>query len=306
MDPIRDFDDLRLRAAESIAARKPLRAILAPADDPLGLEGLNTAAQAGLVVPLLAGENEKIQAAAAQARVDVSGWKVIPAASPEQAVREAAREAASGMADVILCGRMEPRAFVQIMCREDAGLKSKGLVSHVGLFHPAALGRFLLVSDAFVNVDPDLEAMPEIIGHAVRAARALGMEKPRVALLSGVELVYPSMAVAIGGAVLAKMSDRGQIPGALVDGPLSLDAALYPEVARDKKVTGEVAGRADAVVTNRIEAGYALYQSIALFGRTESAGLLMGLKVPVVLNSRAESASSRMLSLALAALLAVK
>ncbi|RJP80051.1 MAG: phosphate butyryltransferase [Candidatus Zixiibacteriota bacterium] len=306
METIRNFDELRRRAETLAANRGPARVALAPADDPTGLSALKQAVDANLAVPVLVGDPESIRAAAAQAGVEAASWDVIPADTPAEAVLKAARLASEGRADMILRGRLRAGDFLQALQRDESGLKGKGRVSHVGLFFPAALGRFVLLSDAFVNVDPDLEAMPEIIANAVAAGRALGLEKPKVALLSGVELVYPSMTVAVGAAALAKMSDRGQIPGAVVDGPLSLDVALYPDVARDKKVSGEVAGRADLLLVNKIEAGHALYKSLVLFGQAETAGMLAGLKVPVAMNSRAESVAARLNAIAWCMLMTVK
>jgi phosphate butyryltransferase len=202
-------------------------------------------------------------------------------------------------------GKMMAYELLEAALHDGAGLKSdKRLWTHVGIFWPQWLSRFLLVTDGGVVIDPKLEEVPAIIDNAVEVAEALGMDKPRVALLAAVETVYPNMPVAMGGAIISKMAERGQIRDAIVDGPLSLDVALSAEAAREKNVGGEVAGRADILIVNKIEVGNALCKSIFIFGNARSAGLVIGPKAPIILTSRSESVDAKVNSIALAIMMA--
>jgi phosphate butyryltransferase len=301
---ISDFDELIRAALEIVKKRGPVKLALAGADDIAALKSVQLAVDLGLITPVLIGNSGKIKNAATAAGVDYSRFEIVNDLNLQRSLSTAVRLVVSGEADLLMRGAVASSDFLFIVAQDNLGFKKSGRVwSHVGVFLPKALGRFLIVSDGWINVAPDLEIMPDIIANAVCTARALGIEKPRVALLSGVELVYPGMAAAIMGAVMAKMSDRGQIGDCVVDGPLSFDVALYEDVAREKKVRGEVAGKADVVITNTIEAGHTLYKTITLYGNSQSAGLVIGGKSPIILNSRYEPADSRVNSIALAILL---
>ena len=301
---ISNFDELIRAALEIVKETGPMRLVLAGADDIAALKSIHLAVDLGLIAPVLMGNSGKIKNAATAAGVDCSRYEIVNHLNPQRAVFDAVRSVVSGEADLMMRGAIASSEFLFVVAQESLSFKQSGRVwSHVGVFHPKALGRFLIVSDGWINVAPTLEVMPDIIANAVCTARALGIEKPRVALLSGVELVYPGMATAITGAVMAKMSDRGQFGDCIRDGPLSFDVALYEDVARDKKVRGEVAGKADVVITNTIEAGHTLYKTIMLYGNSPSAGLVIGGKCPIILNSRYEPADSRVNSITLAILL---
>ncbi len=300
---ISDFDEVIRASLEIVKKSGPARLALAGADDVAALKSIQMAVDLGLIVPVLLGNSGKIKNAAKAAGVDSSRYEIVNDLNPQRTVAGAVRLVVAGEADLLMRGAVASSEFLFVVAQESLGFKSGRVWSHVGVFHPQALGRFLIVSDGWINVAPNLEIMPDIIANAVCTARALGIEKPRVALLSGVELVYPGMATAITGAVMAKMSDRGQFGDCIVDGPLSFDVALFEVVAREKKVCGEVAGKADIVITNTIEASHTLYKTIMLYGNSPSAGLVIGGKSPIILNSRYEPADSRVNSIALAILL---
>lgn len=304
MTPLKNFDEVRHRAVEAVRNSGPMRLVLACAEDPQSLLALRRAQDLGLIVPTLVGDAQIIRDLAKQAEVDLSGFEIVPEKNPYGAAVQAVALTASGRADLLMKGRIMVYEFLHAALNHGDGLKDgRKTWSHVGVFWPKTLGRFLLVTDGGMVIDPALELIPAIIDNALEVALALGIEKPKVALLAAVETVYPNMPVAMGGAIIAKMADRGQIKGVTVDGPLSLDVAISPEAAHEKKVGGEVAGRADVLVVNKIEVGNALYKSIFIFGQAQSAGLVIGPRQPIILTSRSESVDSRLNSIALAILL---
>lgn len=305
MNRLANFDDVRQSAVERARQFGPLKLVLACADDPYALQGLRQAADMGLIQPILVGNVRETERIAAEIQVKICDFEIHHEEMPRRAAAEAAVIVAEGRADLLMKGKILAYELLETALHDGIGLKKNHqLWTHVGIFWPQWLSRFILVTDGGVVIDPDLETIPKIIGNAVRVARALGMEKPRVALLAAVEAVYPNMPVAMGGAVIAKMADRGQIKDALVDGPLSLDVALSVEAAREKRVGGEVAGRADILVANKIEVGNTLCKSIFIFGKARSAGLVMGARQPIILTSRSESVDAKVNSIALAVLLA--
>jgi len=302
---LRDFDEVRRKAVEKTQKKGALKLVLACAEDPYTLKALRETANLGLIQPLLVGDASKIKEIAAGCALDLSDFKINHEEVPQRAVAEAAGIVADDRADLLMKGKIGAIDFLKATLHQGVGLKKNHqLWTHVGIYWPRWLSRFILVTDGGVVIDPDLEAIPRIIANAVQVAGALGIEKPRVALLAAVEAVYPNMPVAMGGAVIAKMADRGQIRDAVVDGPLSLDVALSEEAAREKGVGGEVAGRADILVVNKIEVGNALCKSIFIFGKARSAGLVMGARQPIILTSRSESVDAKVNSIALAVLLA--
>ncbi len=307
MSRLKDFNELSARAQEQAKDKAPLKLALTCAEDKLSLEAVYEAKEMGLVTPILLGDYQKIERIAEEAKIDLTGFQIIDECQPRHCVAEAASMVAQGDADLLMKGRIGAIDFLQAAIHKSIGLRQKKQVwTHVGIFWPEWLSRFLMVTDGGVVIDPDLDKIPGIINNAVKVANCLGMMKPKVGLLAAVEAVYPSMPVAMGGAVISKMAERGQIKNCLVDGPLSLDVALSADAAREKKVAGEVAGKADILVTNKIEVGNTLCKSIFIFGKARSAGLIVGPKNPIVLTSRSESAEAKINSIALATLMAVR
>jgi phosphate butyryltransferase len=305
MTTIRDFNEVRERAVAEANEHGPLKLVLACAEDALSLQAVSETTKLGLTTPVLLGDQSAIEIAAEKARVDLSPFDIIHDDRPQRCVAEAANMTAQGEAVLLMKGRIGAVDFLRTALHSGTGLKSgRRLWTHIGIFWPQWLSRFLLVTDGGVVIDPSIDKIPGIIANAVSVAQRLGIEKPRVGLMAAVETVYPNMPVAMGGAIISKMAERGQIKDALVDGPLSLDVALSPEAAKEKKVGGEVAGRADILVANKIEVGNTLCKSIFIFGHAESAGLIIGPRQPIVLTSRSESPDAKINSIALAVLLA--
>jgi phosphate butyryltransferase len=301
MNKISNFDELRAKAVDIARYTGPLKVVLAPADDPESLVALKTAAQEGLAEPVLVGDPARITRLAAQARVEITSWQVIPVFNQREAVLEAIRLMQSGQAEVMARGNLKAEEFLQVISEDSVGLHQAGQFwSHVGIFWPQSLGRFLLVSDAFVHDDPSVEDMPRLIDNAIEVALVLGLEKPRVALLTGVEAVDARQEAAEGAATIARMAGQGCVHDAIVDGPMPYDAAVDEQAALHKNYLGEVAGHADLAIVNRIEVGHALYKAILMHGPVRSAGLLMGAGKPMIFCSRNETPEARVNALALA------
>ena len=304
MSVIRDFNEVRDRAAEVAKEQGPLKLVLACAEDALSLQAVCETTKLGLTTPVLLGNEDAIKKTASEAGVDLDPCEIIHDENPQRCVAEAANMVSQGDAVLLMKGRIGAIDFLRTALHSESGLKRGRIWSHIGIFWPQWLSRFLLVTDGGVVIDPSIDKIPGIIANAVQVANCLGIEKPRVGLLAAVETVYTNMPVAMGGAIISKMADRGQIKGAVVDGPLSLDVALSPEAAKEKNVGGDVAGHADILVTNKIEVGNTLCKSIFIFGHAESAGLIIGPRQPIVVTSRSESPEAKINSIALAALLA--
>lgn len=297
MNRINNFDELRTRAAELARSQGALKVALAPADDPESLVALKTAAGQGLADPVLVGDPARITRIAAQVKVDTAAYHIVPAAGPEEAVHQAIGLLQSGEVDLLARGNLKAGEFLKAL----AGLRQEGQFwSHVGVFFPQSLGRFLLVSDAFVNEDPTVDEMPRLIDNAIEVANALGLTRPRVALLTGVEAVDPSRTAIEGAATVARLAGEGCVREAIVDGPMPYDVAVDETAARRRSYAGEVAGHADMAIVNNLGVGHALYKAMLMHGPVRSAGLLVGADRPVVFCSRNEAPEARINALALA------
>ncbi|MFO7941290.1 MAG: bifunctional enoyl-CoA hydratase/phosphate acetyltransferase [Bacillota bacterium] len=214
---------------------------------------------------------------------------------------DAALSAGREEADIVMKGRVSSGAFLKALLSDDAGLTTGRRLSHLGFFDVPSFPRLLGMTDGGINVDPDFETRVEIVRNAVEASRAVLGRTPRLALVAAVEKVQSNMPVTRDWAAIAKMADRGEFGEAFVDGPLGLDNALDGQAAATKGISGEVAGNADIVVVPDIEAGNLMGKTLTYLANAPMAGLVLGARVPVILNSRADSATARMASLILAA-----
>jgi phosphate butyryltransferase len=290
-------------AAKSLPNRQ--RLVVAAAQDPDVLEAVRDAVDWGIVSAILVGDKEKIAATAAEVRLSLEKCTVIPEADPIAAAHKAVAMVAQGQGDMVMKGRIGTADILRAVLDKEQGLRTGRLLSHVTVFDVQGVGRLLFMTDAAMNIAPDLGQKAQIVQNAVDVVRALGVERPKVAALAAVELVNPDMPAAVEAALLAKMADRGQIKGAIVDGPLALDNAISLHSAQVKGIHSPVAGNADILMVPDIEAGNVLYKSVAYFGReARIAGVIAGAKAPVVLTSRADSHEAKLDSIAFSAVYA--
>jgi phosphate butyryltransferase len=287
------------------AARKSgrKRIAVAAAQDASVLEAAVDAWMNGLGDPVLIGDLAAIDALAAELGLDLARFERIQAKSPEASASEAVRLVRTGDADVLMKGLIDTSLLLKTAFNKESGINAGALASHVAAIETASYHKLLFVTDAAINIAPDLGAKLGIIANAVRAARALELVIPKVALLAAVEKVnYEKMPCTVEAAVIAQMCRRGQLGSCVVDGPLALDNAVSPESARIKNIDSEVAGDADILVAPDIEAGNILYKCLLDLGGAKGAGIVMGAAAPIVLTSRSDSAETKLASIAFAAL----
>jgi len=268
------------------------------------LGGALLAQRDGLIRAVLIGPAAEIRALAALERIALGTTAIVDVREPAACAETAAAMARSGEVSVIMKGSLHTDELMAALIAREAGLRSSRRVSHVTVLDVPDYPRLLLVSDAAINIAPDLVAKRDITQNAIDLAHALGLAAPRVAILSAVETVTPEVHSTIDAAALCKMADRGQISGAVLDGPLAFDNAISAEAARVKGIRSPVAGRADILVVPNLEAGNMLYKELVFVSHAIPAGVVLGTSVPVVLTSRADTRASRVASAAIASLMA--
>jgi len=268
------------------------------------LQGAIEAANAGLIAPLLVGPPHQIDKAAEGAKLDLSQYEIVPALDAEESAAKAASLAGSGKASALMKGSLHTDQYMHAVLQRENRLRTSRLLSHCMLIAAPAYSRPIIVSDAAVNIAPDLDQKRDIVQNAIILARAIGISQPKVAILAAVETVNSKMPATRDAACLAKMADRRQIVGGIVDGPLDLDIAVDKEAAQIKGVETPVAGESDVLIAPNIEAGNMMYKELTFMAGGQSAGIVMGARVPVILTSRADSAQTRLFSCALAVLVA--
>jgi phosphate butyryltransferase len=278
---------------------------VACAEDAEVLEAVDKARKEGVAKAFLVGDADRIASTAASISVDTRNFEIIDEKKGEaEASLKAVEVVSSGKADVLMKGMVKTANFLRAVLNKDRGLRSGALLSHVYIHQIENYDRIFFISDPAFNMYPDLQGKVGILENVVRLAHAFGVETPKVAALAAVEVVNPEMPSTLDAALLTQMNRRGQITGCLVDGPLALDNAVSEESARHKGIVSEVAGHADILIVPDIEAGNLLAKSIVYFARNKTAGLVLGAKAPVVLTSRADSAETKLLSIASAVALA--
>jgi phosphate acetyltransferase len=268
------------------------------------LEGAVDAARMGIIAPILVGPKKKILAAAAAANVDVGPYEMIDAEHSHDAAAKAVALIREGRAEMLMKGSLHTDELLGAVVQRDTGLRTARRLSHCFIMDVPNHPNVLIITDAAINIFPTLADKVDILQNAIDLAHALRIEKPKVAILSAMETVNPKLGSTIEAAALCKMADRGQITGAVLDGPLALDNAISPEAARIKGIAGPVAGLADILLVPDLEAGNMLAKSLSFMAGADSAGIVLGARVPITLTSRADSVQSRLASCAVAALVA--
>jgi phosphate acetyltransferase/phosphate butyryltransferase len=270
--------------------------------DSLTLLAAVEAAKANLIVPVFVGPEAKIRAAAAQAQVELSAYEIVSAEHSHAAAEHAVRLAREMKVDALMRGGLHTDELLQFV-DSPHGLRTERRLSHVFAIDAPTFERALFLTDALVNIAPTLEEKQDIIQNAVNLAHALGLAVPKVAILSSQEIVSSKLGSTLDAAVLCKMADRGQITGAVLDGPLAFDVAISEEAAKAKSVISPVAGMADIFVVPNLEAGNILAKQLEHLADAQLAGLVLGARVPIIINGRAENMIARLGSCALALLL---
>lgn len=299
---ILDHQDHFAGLIDRAAQLSPLRTAVVCPNDKNSLGGAILAAERQLIDPLLIGSRARILDAAAESGLAVDENWIIDAANAHEACQRAVALTQSGEARAIMKGNVHSDELLGAILKKDAGLRTGRRISHVFVMDAPTLDRLLFISDAAVNIAPDLSTKVDIVQNAIDLAQACGIETPKVGVLSAVEMVNIAIPSTLDAAILSKMAERGQIKGGVVDGPLAMDNAVDMGAARTKGIASFVAGRADILIAPNIEAGNMLAKELTFVARAEAAGLVIGAKVPVMLTSRADNDRARLASSALAAL----
>jgi phosphotransacetylase len=264
------------------------------------LAGAIEAGRKGLIEPILVGPLAKIQEVAGKARIDLGRTQIVDAPHSHGAAAKAVELVRQGKAELLMKGSLHTDELLGAVVARETGLRTGRRVSHVFIMDVPTYHKVLIVTDAAINIAPTLEDKVDICQNAIDLAVSLGVERPKVAILGAVETVTSKMPATIDAAALCKMAERGQITGGALDGPLAFDNAISKQAAKTKKIDSEVAGDPDILVAPDLEAGNILAKLLSFLANADSAGLVLGAKVPIILTSRADSVRSRIASCAVA------
>jgi len=278
-------------------------AVVHPCDLPSAVAALE-AFKLGLIAPILVGPKARVQEAAKAAGLDISGLEVVDSAHSHDSAAKSVDLVRQGKAEALMKGSLHTDELMGAVVARETGIRTARRISHCFVMDSPGHRDPLIVTDAAVNISPSLDDKVDIVQNAIDLAHAMGLPEVRVAILSAMETVNPKVASTIEAAELCKMADRGQITGGVLDGPLALDNAISPEAAKIKNLEGPVAGHADILVVPDLEAGNVLAKSLSFLMDADSAGVVLGARVPITLTSRADSLQSRLASSAVAALIA--
>ena len=291
----------RLIAAAQKATRIKV-AVAHPCDD-VSLSGAIEAHKLGLIDPILVGPPERVRHAARDIGLDISPFELVASAHSHDSAAKAVGLVTAGRVEALMKGSLHTDELMSAVVAHEGGIRTERRISHCFVMDVPRHSEPLIVTDAAVNIIPDLEAKADIIRNAIDLAHAMGAPEVRVAILSALETVTSKVPSTIEAAALCRMADRGQITGALLDGPLALDNAISPEAAAIKKIS-PVAGRANVLVVPDLEAGNMLAKSLSFLAGADAAGIVLGARVPVILTSRADSLLTRLASCAVAVMVA--
>jgi phosphate butyryltransferase len=300
VNPIASLDALVLAARNA----GPVRIAVAAAQDPEVLKAVDQARKEGIVEPTLVGDWPAIEAWAAQTGVELAGVTLIHEPSPQQAAQHVVNLAREGHVDVVVKGQVKTQDLLGIALNRHVGIRGPGLLSHVGVYELPGLERLIYLSDSGVVVYPDLYQKLQIINNAVAVAHFFGVAEPKVAILAASATVHPKIPASIDALALTKMAEQGWVAGAVVDGPLGLELAISPQAAALEGSRSPIAGQADILIVPNVEAGNIVGKGLLYFAHARMAGLVVGARVPIIISSRADTAETRYLSLAMAAVLA--
>jgi len=296
-----DKHDALLHTCDSLP---PVPTAVAHPCDGSSLKGAVEAAEAGLIDPILVGPEARIRALASAHGLDITPYHIVDVEHSHAAAQAAVALARAGRAEAVMKGSLHTDELMSEVVRKDTGLRTGRRLSHVFVMNVPTYPRALLITDAAINIAPTLEDKVHIVQNAIDLAKVLGVETPRVAILSAVETLNPKIATTLEAAALCKMADRGQITGGILDGPLAFDNAISAEAARTKGIVSEVAGRPDILLVPDLEAGNMLAKQLSFLANADAAGIVLGARVPIILTSRADNVRTRLASCAVASLVA--
>ena len=292
------------RLLAAVKELSPVRVGVVHPCDATSLSAALDAHRLGLIEPVLIAPRARLEAVALAQGLELQGLRIEDVPHSHAAAELGARLAASGEVEALMKGSLHTDELMAAVVAGSAGLRTKRRVSHCFVLQTASYPRPFIVTDAAINLAPDLLQKADIARNAIELAQVLGVARPRLAILAAVETVNPNMPATLDAAALCKMADRGQITGGVLDGPLAFDNAVSIEAARTKGITSPVAGQADILLVPDLESGNMLAKQLMYLGGAASAGIVLGAKVPIVLTSRADSRESRIASCAIALLLA--
>jgi phosphate acetyltransferase len=292
------------RLIDAAKALQPVTTAVAHPCDESSLAGAVDAAKLGLIRPILVGPRAKIQAVAAKLKLDIAGFQIVDAPHSHGAAAKAVELVRAGKAEALMKGSLHTDELMAEVVKRDTGLRTARRISHCFVMDVPSYETAIIISDAAVNITPTLRDKVDIVQNAIDLAHALRFPEARVAILSAMETVNPDVPSTVEAAALCKMADRGQITGGVLDGPLALDNAINLEAAAIKKIVSPVAGRANVLIVPDLEAGNMLAKSLSFLAKADSAGIVLGAKVPIMLTSRADSVMARLASCAVASLVA--
>jgi phosphate acetyltransferase len=287
------------------AAKKhpPLTTAVAHPCDETSLKGALEAAEAQLIEPILVGPNDKIRSVAQSFSLDLGGLEVVDVPHSQAAAEKAVELVRTGKAELLMKGSLHTDELLAEVVKRETGIRTGRRISHVFVMDVPGHPQTLFITDAAVNIAPDLMTKRDIIQNAIDLYAGLGLGTPNVAILSAVETVTTSIPSTIEAAALCKMADRGQILGGTLDGPLAFDNAISPEAALIKGIKSKVAGQAHILIVPDLEAGNMLAKNLTFLSQADAAGVVLGARVPIILTSRADNLRTRMASCAVAVLL---
>src|SRR5208282_2153957 len=282
----------------------PIPTAVAHPCDESSLSGAIDAAEAGIILPILIGPIAKIRAVAEKLKFDLGRYEIVDVPHSHAAAEKAVEVVHLGKAELLMKGSLHTDELMAEVVRKDTGLRTSRRISHVFIMDVPTYAKPLFITDGAVNIFPSLEDKADIVQNAIHLAHALGVALPKVAILSALETITSKLPSTIDAAALCKMAERGQITGAILDGPLALDNAINRDAAVLKHITSAVAGDADILVVPDLEAGNLLAKELTFLANADAAGIVLGARVPIILTSRADSVRVHMASCAVAALYA--
>jgi phosphate acetyltransferase len=300
-DRSRERYERLLHVAQSLP---PVTTAVAHPCDEVSLKGTVEAARLGLIAPIVVGPPDRLRDVAARAELDISGFPLRESAHSHDSAEQAVALVREGKAEALMKGSLHTDELMAAVVARDTGIRTARRISHCFVMDVPGHKDPLIVTDAAVNILPDLDAKVDIVQNAIDLGHALRFEEVRVAILSAMETVNPKVPSTIEAAALCKMADRGQITGGVLDGPLALDNAISEEAAAIKQIVSPVAGRANVLVVPDLEAGNMLAKSLSFLAGADAAGIVLGARVPIILTSRADSVLTRLASCAVASLVA--